>query len=261
MKTGLTDRTALVLGGGSGLGRAIALALAAEGARVAVAGRTLDTLAETVRLIRDSGGDAHPYAIDLAQPDAFGAVLDALCKELGPVEILVNNTGGPPPSTAAGVAAEQWIAQFRTMVLGVVLLTDLVLPRMRDRRWGRIITSTSSGVIAPIPNLGLSNALRSSLMGWSKTLAREVAPDGITVNVLVPGRIDTDRVRRLDAARAEREGTSVEQAERSSIAAIPAGRYGRPEEYGAAAAFLASDLASYITGSTLRVDGGLIPSI
>jgi 3-oxoacyl-[acyl-carrier protein] reductase len=147
------------------------------------------------------------------------------------------------------------------MVLGVIALTDRVLPAMRERRWGRVITTTSSGVVAPIPGLALSNVLRLSLVGWSKTLAREVASDGITVNVVVPGRIATGRVRELDEARAEREGSTVEAVVASSLAAIPAGRYGDPDEYAAAVAFLAGEPASYITGAMIRVDGGQIPSI
>ena len=132
---------------------------------------------------------------------------------------------------------------------------------MRQRRWGRIITNTSSGVVAPIPNLGLSNALRLALVGWSKTLARELAPYGVTANVVVPGRIATDRIHELDQARAEREGTTVTEVARASAASIPVGRYGDPAEYAAAVVFLASSPASYITGAVLRVDGGGIPSI
>src|SRR5262249_50237937 len=151
--------------------------------------------------------------------------------------------------------------QFEAMVLGVIELTDLVLPPMRERRFGRIITNTSSGVIAPIPHLGISNALRLALVGWSKKLSREVAADGITVNVVAPGRIFTERIRQLDEARAQRDGISREEAERASKAAIPAGRYGEPEEYAAAVSFLAGTQASYVTGIILRVDGGLVPAI
>lgn len=147
------------------------------------------------------------------------------------------------------------------MVLCVIAMTDRALPNMKARKFGRIITSASSGVIAPIPNLGLSNALRASLVGWSKTLAREVARDGITANVLVPGRIATDRIAFLDAKKAEREGKTIEAVQAESLAQIPAGRYGEPEEYADMAAFLASERAGYITGSVIRVDGGYIPSL
>jgi 3-oxoacyl-[acyl-carrier protein] reductase len=147
------------------------------------------------------------------------------------------------------------------MVQPVIAITDRVLEGMRAKRWGRVITSASSGVIAPIPNLGVSNTLRSALVGWSKTLAREVARDGITVNVVVPGRIATDRIQFLDAEKARREGRPVDQVAAESTASIPLGRYGRPEEYADVIAFLASAQASYVTGSTVRVDGGLIPSV
>ena len=154
-----------------------------------------------------------------------------------------------------------WSKQFQAMVLSVIAITDRVLPNMRARHWGRIITSTSSGVLAPIPNLAISNSLRLSLVGWSKTLAREVAKDGITANIVLPGRISTGRIRFLDQAKAKREGRTVQDVEAESTAAIPAGRLGKPEEYGDVVAFLASERAAYITGSVIRVDGGLIPSI
>jgi 3-oxoacyl-[acyl-carrier protein] reductase len=147
------------------------------------------------------------------------------------------------------------------MVLSVIAITDRVLPKMRERKWGRIITSTSSGIVAPIPNLGISNALRLSLVGWSKTLAREVARDGITMNIILPGRIATDRIKLLDEAKAKREGRTVEDVSSESTGSIPVGRYGKPEEYADVVAFLASERAAYITGSSIRVDGGLIASI
>ena len=147
------------------------------------------------------------------------------------------------------------------MVLSVIALTDRVLPCMRQRKWGRIITSTSSGVVAPIPNLGISNALRLSLVGWSKTLAREVGGDGITTNIVLPGRIATPRITFLDEQKARREGRAVEEIAAESVASIPVGRYGRPEEYADVVAFLASERAAYVTGSVIRIDGGLIASI
>ena len=147
------------------------------------------------------------------------------------------------------------------MVLSVIALTDRVLPGMRERKWGRIITSTSSGVVAPIPNLGISNALRLSLVGWSKTLAREVGRDGITTNIVLPGRIATQRILFLDQAKAERENRPVEEVSAESTGSIPLGRYGDPEEYADVVTFLASERASYVTGSVIRVDGGLIASI
>jgi 3-oxoacyl-[acyl-carrier protein] reductase len=147
------------------------------------------------------------------------------------------------------------------MVLSVIAITDRVLPGMRARKWGRVITSASSGVVAPIPNLAMSNALRLSLVGWSKTLAREVARDGITANIVVPGRVATDRIRFLDEAKAGREGRTVEAVAAESTSSIPVGRYGEPKEYADVVTFLASERASYMTGGVIRVDGGLIAGI
>lgn len=261
MDLGLSGKTALVLGASSGLGRAIALGLAAEGANVAVAARNEAALTALAGEIEALGVRALPVRWDLADLSMIDANVAAIEASLGPVDILINNTGGPPPTTASGQSPDLWTAQFQVMVASVIATTDRVLPGMIGRRWGRIITSTSSGVIAPIANLAISNALRLSLVGWSKTLAREVARDGVTCNIVVPGRIATDRTRFLDEKRAEREGRAVEQVEAASLGAIPAGRYGDPREYADVVAFLASTRASYVTGSTVRVDGGQIASI
>ncbi|CAN1561517.1 FabG Dehydrogenases with different specificities (related to short-chain alcohol dehydrogenases) [Rhabdaerophilaceae bacterium] len=257
----LSGKTALVLGASSGLGWAMAEALAREGVKVALTGRRAVVLESRIGVIHAIGGTAISLVWDLADLAAIESNVARVEAELGPIDILVNNTGGPPPTTAAGQPVELWSKQFQAMVLSVIATTDRVLPGMKERKFGRIITSASSGVIAPIPNLGLSNALRSTLMGWSKTLAREVAAHGITVNMVVPGRIATDRIGILDRAKADREGKSVEQVQAESLATIPAGRYGKPEEYADLVAFLASPRAAYITGSTLRVDGGLIPNV
>lgn len=182
-------------------------------------------------------------------------------ERFGAVDILVNNTGGPPPTPAGGQPADAWMKYFQAMVVSVIAITDRVLPGMKKKGWGRIITSASSGVVAPIPNLGISNALRLSLVGWSKTLAREVGRDGITSNIVLPGRVATSRITFLDEQKAKREGKTVESVAAESTAAIPVGRYGKPEEYGAVVAFLASVPASYVTGSVVRVDGGFINSI
>ncbi len=261
MQLGLKDRTALVLGGGGGLGGAIAESLSREGARVAVADRDRTAAERTVGAIQSHGGRGLAVEWDLAD---LGAAADHVAwveRELGPVDVLVNITGGPPPTPAAGQEGALWSSHFESMVLSVIGITDLVLPGMRERGWGRIITSTSSGVVAPIPNLGLSNALRMSLVGWSKTLAGEVGKDGVTVNVVVPGRIATQRVAFLDRQKAERQGRTVEEVAAESTSAISLGRYGEPAEYGDVVSFLASERASYITGSVVRVDGGLIKSI
>ncbi|WP_105036278.1 SDR family oxidoreductase [Cryobacterium aureum] len=261
MDLGIATKTALVLGAGGGLGGAIARALAAEGASVAVASRTLAGAVATVTAITDAGGRAEAFAWDLADLVEMDRQVSLVEQRLGGIDILINMTGGPKPTPVSGVPAVEWTSYFQSIVLPVIALTDRVLPGMRQRQWGRIITSTSSGVIAPIPNLGLSNALRSTLVGWSKTLAREVGGDGITANIVLPGRIMTGRIAFLDEAKATRDGRAVADVTAESEAAIPLGRYGTPDEYGKTVAFLASEAASYITGSTIRIDGGLIASV
>jgi 3-oxoacyl-[acyl-carrier protein] reductase len=261
MDLGIKGRTALVLGAGGGLGGAVARALAAEGANLALGDIDEQAVNATAAAVEGAGAMALPLVWDLSDLGSIAGHVAAINEKLGPVDILVNITGGPPPTPVAGQDVAQWARQFQAMVLSVIAISDAVLPSMRARKWGRIITSTSSGVIAPIPNLGLSNTLRASLVGWSKTLAREVARDGVTTNIVVPGRIATGRITFLDEARAKRENRTVESVVAESTSSIPAGRYGRPEEFAAAVAFLASEQASYITGSVVRIDGGLIPSV
>lgn len=261
MNLGIEGKTALVCGGGGGLGGAIAQALAAEGARVAVADLDLAAAQRTLDSVERAGGKGMALGWDLSDLSAIEGNIAAIEAGFGPVEILVNNTGGPAPTPAAGQPAALWQQNFQSMVLSVIAITDRVLPGMRARGWGRIITSTSSGVVAPIPNLGISNALRLSLVGWSKTLAREVGRDGITANIVLPGRIATGRITFLDEQKAKREARPLDDVVAESTATIPLGRYGRPSEYGDVVAFLASTRASYVTGSIIRVDGGMIASI
>ena len=261
MDLGIKGKVALVLGAGGGLGRAIAVSLADNGARIAAADIEPSSIAGTEAALATRGGSSIGLVWDLADLAQIDGHVSRIEAELGPIDILVNNTGGPPPTPAAGQDPALWSKHFQAMVLSVIAITDRVLPGMRERRWGRIITSTSSGVVAPIPNLGISNALRLSLVGWSKTLAREVGRDGVTANIILPGRIATDRIKFLDETKAKREGRPVEDVIAESTGSIPLGRYGRPEEYGDVVAFLASDRAGYLTGSVIRVDGGLITSI
>ena len=257
----IAGRTALVLGAGGGLGGAIAEAFAAEGANVAVADINLEAANATAERLGQYEVDTAVLEWDLGDLDLIDRHVSTLEDRFGSVDILVNITGGPPPTPVSGQDAEDWCSHFEQMVLSVIKLTDRVLPAMRQQGWGRIITSTSSGVVAPIPNLGLSNALRSSLLGWSKTLSREVAADGVTCNIILPGRVATGRIRFLDEKKAEREGRPLEDVVNESTASIPAGRYGEPAEYAGVTVFLASQQASYLTGSIIRVDGGMIASI
>ncbi|MGK6316677.1 SDR family oxidoreductase [Neorhizobium sp. DT-125] len=257
----IKGKTALVLGGGGGLGSAIAVSLAREGANIAVADVDVDAAAAVSEQIEASDGKALSLRWDLSEIDTVEPNIRKIAEQLGSVDILVAITGGPPPGPIVGQPSHVWQTFFNSMVLSVFAIADAVIPAMSDKGWGRIITSTSSGVIAPIPGLGISNALRTSLTGWSKTLAGEVGSRGITSNVIVPGRILTKRIDFLDEKKAEREGRSVEDVRKQSTASIPAGRYGDPSEYADVVTFLASNKASYVNGSVIRVDGGYVPSI
>lgn len=257
MELGLTGKRALVLGASRGLGAAIAKGLAAEGAEVIAAARNADAIRDWAS---QAEGRITAEALDLSDAAAIDAVLDDLLAK-GGIDIIVNNAGGPPPGKTTDASRADWIAHFETMVANLIHATNRCLPGMQERGWGRIVTITSSGVEQPIPNLALSNGLRAALVGWSKTLANEVASDGITANIVMPGRIHTDRVDELDAAAAKRQDKPVEEVARASAAAIPAGRYGRPEEFANMAVFLCSERASYVTGSKIRIDGGSIKSV
>jgi 3-oxoacyl-[acyl-carrier protein] reductase len=263
MDLGISGRTALVLGAGGGLGGAIARALAREGARVALADINLGAAQAVADQIRGEYPDTQAVALswDLGDLSVVESNVARIERDLGPVDILVNNTGGPPPTTVCGQQISLWTSHFQSMVMSVIAITDRVLPSMRERKFGRIITSTSSGVVAPIANLGLSNALRMTLLGWSKTLAREVGRDGITCNIVLPGRIATSRIQFLDEQKAKREGRSAIDVAQESTASIPVGRYGDPREYADVVAFLASRNAAYVTGSIVRVDGGLLANV
>ena len=245
MDLGLDGRVALVTGGSKGIGLGIASALAAEGARVAVASRSREGVEAAAERIGGRG-----FVFDSDDLDGVPGLVDAVEAELGPVDVYIANTGGPPPNPdPLGFTREQWEAAHRSLVLSPMRFLERVLPGMRERGWGRVVAVSSSVVREPIPALQLSNAHRPGLIVAFKVLARQVAADGVTLNTLLPGRIATDRM--IDTA------GSREAAEEAAREMIPAKRLGGTEDMGAAAAFLCSDAAGYITGTTLLVDGGL----
>jgi 3-oxoacyl-[acyl-carrier protein] reductase len=256
MDLGIVGKRALVLGASRGLGMAIAQSLTAEGVIVFAAARSHDKIADWAKGMEN----VHPLQLDLSKLDEVDQVVDGLLAD-GGVDIIVNNSGGPPPGTAEKTDRGVWLASFEAMAANLFHLNTRLLPMMKERRWGRIISITSSGVEQPIPNLAVSNGVRAAVVGWSKTLANEVASDGITVNVVMPGRIHTQRVDELDGAAAKRTGTEVADVASKSRATIPVGRYGKPQEFAEVLTFLASERAAYVTGSRVRIDGGAIRSI
>jgi 3-oxoacyl-[acyl-carrier protein] reductase len=262
MDLGLTGKKALVLASSQGLGRGAAEKLAEEGADVMLTARSEESLKAVADAINAKpGGRAYFVAADLADDGYAARIVEAAQAKLGQIDILVNNSGGPPPRAAENISMQDWSTQFDTMVLPLFEITRLVLPGMKARGWGRIITIVSSGIIQPIRGLAISNALRSSLVGWMKSLSAEVAAAGVTVNVVAPGRIDTARVRSIDQAAADKAGRPLADVVKESQATIPAGRYGRVDEFASVVTFLASVPASYMTGSIVRVDGGSIRSV
>jgi 3-oxoacyl-[acyl-carrier protein] reductase len=261
MDLGLHGRRALATGASRGIGAAIAKALAAEGVSVFAAARSEDTIrAWIAALPAEQAARITPLRCDLAELGEVEELAASLLKT-GGVDILINNGGGPAPGAALGQSIDAWTGNFRTMAAHVFRLSDLLIPGVIERSWGRVITVASSGIEQPLANLALSNGVRSAVLGWSKTLASEVARHGVTVNVVMPGRIDTDRLTQLDTAAAKRQNKSVEDVRSETEQAIPIGRYGRPEELANVVAFLSSNAASYVTGSKIRIDGGLIRSV
>ncbi|NKB22591.1 MAG: SDR family oxidoreductase [Alphaproteobacteria bacterium] len=261
MDLGLTDKRALVLGASRGLGQGMAEQLTAEGADVALCGRDGDAMkVQATDLANRTGRTARGYQVDLADATAVSRLISDVSNDFGGIDIVINNGGGPPPGPIAGVDLDVVEKQFRPVVLSQLEIANAFLPGMRERSWGRILIISSSGAVQPIPGLGISNTLRSSLIGWAKTLATEVAKDGVTVNAILPGRIHTDRVDSIDANASKNQGVPVEDIVKASHATIPAGRYGSVDEFSKVATFLVSDCAGYVTGSSVRVDGGYIRS-
>jgi 3-oxoacyl-[acyl-carrier protein] reductase len=247
---GIEGRTALVMGASRGIGNGIAGALAREGARVAISSRSEDSLRAAADQIE---GEVQPFAADTADLDRMRALPGEVAESLGPIDILVANTGGPPGGGALDNSPEEWEEAFRSLVLAPKVLIEEVLPGMRERHWGRIVNVSSSSIREPIPGLTLSNANRLAALGLLETLADEVAGDGVTVNTVATGMFATDRL-------ADRHG-SLEAAEAAASEQIPARRLGTPEEYGDLVAFLTSERAGYLTGSVIPLDGGRLRSV
>nr|PZN72317.1 MAG: 3-oxoacyl-ACP reductase [Bacillota bacterium] len=245
-----------------GLGFASAMALAREGCDLAICSRSEEAIAAAAeRIRRETGRKVLALAADVTRKEDLDRFIDAALREYGRVDVVVSNTGGPPPGGFLDFDDAAWEAAFHSLLMPAIRLTRAALPSMRERGFGRLIYITSAGVKEPIPNLILSNALRAALTNMMKTLAREVAAYGITANTVAPGRIHTERVDFLDQSAAARSGRTVEEVRREQESRIPAGRYGRPEEFGQVVAFLASEQAGYITGSAIHVDGGMTVSL
>ena len=249
MNLDLTNRTALVCGASQGLGFAIAEALAAEGCKVGLLARNAAKLETHVQNLAAKGLAAAALPADMGEWPS----LEAALARFGKPDILVNNSGGPPPVDVTKVDADLWRSQFEAMVLNQMRLTEAVLPAMRQKGFGRIVSVASTSIVEPFPSLAISNSLRAALAGWMKTLSGQVARDGVTVNMLLPGSFATERIDTLNRRSAEARGVPVEQIVAESSAEIPVGRYGDPQEFAAVAAFLAIPKASSITGQLIRI--------
>jgi 3-oxoacyl-[acyl-carrier protein] reductase len=258
MDLGLRDKVALVTAASKGLGKAVALRLAQEGADVAVCARGEAHLARAAAEIEaQTGRQALSFPADVSDPSAVDALVEATIERFGRVDVLVTNAGGPPPGQFLDLTPDDWEAAARLTLMSAVRLCYAVVPAMKEQGAGAILAMTSITVKQPLPNLGLSNSLRLAVVGLVKTLADELAPFGIRVNAICPGWTRTARVDQLLRDRAERSGTTSEEEAAKLVAAIPLGRLGTPEEFAAVAAFLVSPSASYVTGVSLLVDGGM----
>ncbi|MFO7918671.1 MAG: SDR family oxidoreductase [Anaerolineae bacterium] len=262
MDFGLEGKVALVAASSRGLGKAAAREISREGADVVISARGKSTLKEAAEEIwQETGGRVLPVQADVTLEKDIESLIEAAESEFGQVDVLVNNAGGPKPGTFTDMSDEDWLGAINLNLMSTIRLTRLVLPGMRARRWGRIINITSFSVKQPIPDIILSNTARAGVAAMAKTLAGQVADEGITVNNVCPGYILTDRVRNLAASTAQEEGTETKEILADWESRIPADRLGKPEELAALITFLASERASYITGTTIQVDGGLIKSL
>jgi len=253
----------MVSGASRGLGFAVARALVLEGARVSIASRNAEAIAAATTKLRAgrSAASVVGAVADVRSDEAIRAWHAQTVAELGGVDLLFVNAGGPPAGPALSFDDKMWTDVFESLVLSAIRLVRVAVPSMRARGGGAILVSTSTAVKEPVPNLALSNVVRASVGAMAKTLANELATDRIRVNHLLPGRIETDRIRELDGARATSTGTTLEAVRAMLEKNIPLGRYGQPEEFAAAAVFLLSDAARYITGASLQVDGGMVKTV
>ena len=261
MDLGLGGKVALVAASSRGLGRAVAEEFAREGARVVVCARGGAALHETAKAIRALGAEVEAIVGDVSSQADVVRIVESATRAFGRIDVLVTNGGGPPAGPFESHSADAWREAVRQNLDSVVELTRAVLPGMKERRWGRIINVTSIAVKQPVDNLILSNSVRAAVTGFARTLANEVAPFGITVNCVMPGYTRTQRVDELAARNATLRGTSAEAQVAVWEGQIPMGRLGRPDEFAAMVAFLASERASYTTGASIPVDGGWIRSL